>query len=191
MELKSIKVQPQSKEFDEVARLIQSEFPKDEQSSLTRLSDRLKNPAFDCTAYYDGDEFVGFTYNIVSERAVFGLYTAIRRDIQSQGYGSAIQREIQQRVAGREFTFNIEVPKDGYDNTEQRKKRLRFYERLGFAPTGYRTLYGNVEYWVMSNHGTDFDRDAFEELFLNLLGEEYLPKLEKIPDQKQQEGENK
>ena len=178
MNLKQIRIKPFSKNFRHIRRLLLTQFPKEELYPiwLLRLATRRKD--YDCTAFFDGDTFVGFYYLLLAEKTLFLLYTAVDPDLQSKGYGSAVQKAIRKNYPEHEITCHIEAPKDIHSETEQAARRLRFYERTGFSFTGYRTVDDGVTYWVLSSKGKNFDRAAYEKLFYDKEGEKGVPKLE-------------
>ena len=134
-----------------------------------------KKNGYRCTAFYDGDIFVGFTFVLYSDNTVFVLYFAVNTNLRAKGYGSMIQKKMFESFPNAEFVCHVEPLIPEAPNYEQRLKRVRFYERLGLIPTGYATDDDGVWYWVMSNRGRDFDRSAYEKLFFDLEGEEGVP----------------
>ncbi len=87
-------------------------------------------------AYYDGDDFCGFTYTVENEDMVFVLYLAVNDEIRSKGYGTAILADLKARASGRGVALNIEPLDPHAANSEQRVRRLDFYRRNGFFQYG-------------------------------------------------------
>ena len=178
MELKMSRIKPWSKGFRDVRRLLLTQFPRDELYPVWALRLITLKKNVDCTVFHEGDRFAGFYYLLLSDRTVFLLYSAVDPDLQSKGYGTAIQKALRERYAGREIVCHIEAPGKETPETEQPVRRLRFYERNGYAFTGYKTEDKGVRYWVMSTRGRDFDRESYEKLFRDMEGDKGVPELE-------------
>ena len=74
----------------------------------------------------DSNTAVGFTSVWVFDNFVFIEHLAIDEDKRSGGYGSKTVEKIKE-VYNLPIILEAEAPE-----TEQQKKRIRFYERLGF-----------------------------------------------------------
>ena len=127
-------------------------------------------------AFFDGDTFVGFLYDFHNDDLVFGLYLAVDPDLQSKGYGSAVLNKVHEKYGTREMVLIMEAPIEQADNYEQRVKRLRLYERMGFHFSGY--VFRDPEpYWVMSTKGRDFNVKSYTRLFRKISFGFYVPKV--------------
>ena len=180
MALQSVRVKPWSRVFGNIRQLLLSQFPKDELYPILPLRLMTLKKNFDCTAFLDEGQFVGFYYLLLSEKLHFLLYTAVAADRQSKGYGGAIQKAIREKYPDQEIVCHIEMPKPSDTAGDQTIRRLRFYERNGYAFTGYKTMDEGVKYWVMSTRGRDFDRASYDKLFRDMEGEKGVPKLELV-----------
>ena len=69
---------------------------------------------------------------------------------------------MRRHAAGRTVVLEIEPLDDDAPNIEQRRRRLAFYERGGFALTGYRIHEGDQSYSVMVDG--PFEPGAFRRL---------------------------
>ena len=123
-------------DYDKVVDLFNEAFPDYELYPIWVMRLMALRKGVDFLAFYDGDEFIGINYGAYTDRLYFGLYIAIVHDKRSEGYGTQIIDMMRKRYSGKEYTFNIEVIDESADNVEQRKKRLKLYERDRFPPYG-------------------------------------------------------
>lgn len=105
----------------------------------------------DFNAYYDEDTFVGFTHSMDFEHEGYLFYLAVREDLRSNGYGSAILDIIKERYAGKPICMDIEALDPEADDYEQRVRRLEFFERNGFHRTHMHIQDGDVVYEVVGS----------------------------------------
>ena len=134
---------------EKIKQLYETAFPEGEQipwDDLMRLIDQM---SLDFTAYYDGDEFIGFT--IVYPRKSFNWYWyfAVREELQGQGYGQQILTQLIERYKGQTCVLDMESPTQICDNIEQRKRRHEFYLRNGFRDTHVYRTYSDITMTVM------------------------------------------
>lgn len=103
------------------------------------------------TAYYDGDDFVGFTYSLEGEDLVFLCFLAVEARHHSKGYGGQIIEKVRQRAGERPLLLSIE-PMDETDaaNYDQRLRRLAFYKRNGLTLSQHFYFEGKERYQLMS-----------------------------------------
>ena len=170
MELKIIKVEPDSPLNEKVDRLLNKVFPKTERYSMDELKFWSTFDTVEYKAFLDGNTFVGFYYIFQTEKMIWGLYLAVEPSLQSKGYGSAVIKQYMQLFADKEIVFGIEVPDENADNAEQRIRRLKLYERHGLNHTGYSYFIDSDKYWLMSSKGKDFDKEEFLKLYGFLTG---------------------
>ncbi len=135
---------------EQLKQLYQTAFPKNEQipwDDLMRLIDEM---SLDFTAYYDDDDFVGFT--IVYPRPTFNWYWyfAVREELRGKGIGQKILSQLIKKYEGQPCVLDMESPyQEPCDNPEQRKRRHEFYLRNGFRDTNVFRNYGNLEMTIM------------------------------------------
>ncbi|MBO4364730.1 MAG: GNAT family N-acetyltransferase [Eggerthellaceae bacterium] len=112
----------------------------------------------DFNAYYDGDTFVGFSHSMNFEHEGYLFYLAVREDLRSHGYGSAILEKIRALYPGKPLCMDIEALDPRADDYEQRLRRLEFFEQNGFHRTHMHIQDGDVIYEVV---GSDDFFDVF------------------------------
>ena len=132
---------------------------------LMRLVEKMP---LDFSAYYDGEDFIGFT--IVYPRKSFNWfwYFAVREELRGKGYGQQILTQLIERYKEQPFVLDMESTTQVCDNLEERRKRQAFYLRNGFRDTNvYRTYYDITMTIMMRGEGTftmqDWD-DIIHEL---------------------------
>ena len=157
-----------------VEKLIKDLFPPDEQEPMERLLTLAKNPMVNFWAYYDGDVFCGMTYVVESEDLLFGLYLAVPREFQSKGYGTAIINDVKEAFNGKDYVIHVEDPDQECENREQRRRRIKLYERLGFKDVGWRINGDDTVFWLMSTK-EHFHIDSYMKLMHDYSYGEYTP----------------
>lgn len=169
MELTSRRIEIDDPLNDEVERLLDTLFPAEEHYPMEWLKAWAQRDMTDYFGFFDGNRFLGFYYGFHTDTMVYGLYLAIDPALQSKGYGTAIIGLLRERFGSRDIAFCVEPLDEDAPNTEQRKMRLKLYERLGFRLTGYSSR-APERYWVLSDKGEAFRNEEFEKLLLELFG---------------------
>lgn len=133
----------------QIKQLYESAFPEEEQIPWDDLMRLIGEMHLDFTAYYDGEDFIGFT--IIYPRPSFNWYWyfAVRDDLRSKGYGQEILSMTIERYKGLTSVFDMESPRQECDNIEQRKRRHAFYLRNGFRDTHVYKTFDTVEMTIM------------------------------------------
>ena len=140
---------------ENLKQLYQTAFPKGEQIPWNDLLRLVGEMPLDFMAYYDGEEFIGFT--IVYPRKSFNLfwYFAVRKELRGKGYGQQILSRLIERYKGQTCVLDMESPTQVYENIDLRKRRHNFYLRNGFRDTNvYRTYNGITMTIMMMGEGT-------------------------------------
>lgn len=151
-------------------RLYRESFPKNERTPGIEHFARKKN--VDYFAVYDGDSFVGISYNVRHRDIVYIFYLAVSPEFQGMGYGSKILSLLKDKYSGCRLILNIEEVEAGYSNYEQRLKRLKFYEQNGFRKTGLKFKEIGVTYDMLCfcPQGSEIKRKDYLDLVKDYLG---------------------
>lgn len=160
------------KDRQELEHLINSSFPKEAQVSLVSLCSLALKRGGNFSAFYDGDDFAGFSFTMSHDSCVFILYLAVSEKSRSKGYGSSILNKIKEDYPDKSVLLNIEYPFEMAINYEQRVRRLEFYKRNGFCDTGYILRNDGVSYMILSSK-EEFDKKAYEGIFEKLSMKRY------------------
>ena len=157
-----------------VESLIKSSFPPDEQEPIERLLTLAKKPMVNFWAYYDDDVFCGMIYVVESTDALFVLYLAVPDHLRSRGYGAAIIEDVRGIFGGKDMVLHVEDPNESPENADQRIRRIRFYERLGFQDTGYRLSPEGTTFWLIST-AENYQISTYMNLMYEYSDGEYTP----------------
>lgn len=153
---------------DEQIRLLyQTAFPEDEQIPWNDLMRLIGEMSLDFTAYYEQDEFIGFTIVYPRKSYNWYWYFAVREELRGQGYGQQILTQLITKYDGQSCVLDMESPRqDPCPNPQQRKRRHQFYLRNGFRDTNVYRTYNDTTITVMMMGDGTFtmqDWDAITE----------------------------
>ena len=134
---------------EQIRQLYELSFPEEEQIPWDDLMRLIGEMHLDFTAYYEGEDFIGFT--IIYPRPSFNWYWyfAVREELRNKGYGQEILSMVKERYKGQTSVFDMESPRQECDNIEQRKRRHAFYLRNGFRDTNVYRRFDEVEMTIM------------------------------------------
>jgi GNAT superfamily N-acetyltransferase len=140
---------------EKIKQLYETAFPKDEQIPWKDLMCLVEEMSLDFTAYYDGEDFIGFTVVYPRKSINWFWYFAVCEKLRSKGYGQQILTQMMERYKGQSFILDMESPTQASENMEQRICRQNFYLRNGFRDTNvYRTYNGITMTIMMRGEGT-------------------------------------
>ena len=149
--------------FWRVKNLYEASFPVQERISWPWMVWMALLGQADFLAYFDGQDFTGFSYSLRSKTSYYLLFLAIPSQHQSKGYGRQILQAVASRAGQRPIFLVIEPLDSSADNYEQRLKRLAFYEKNGYQLTDYIYFENQEVYQVLTNH-ISADFQDFERL---------------------------
>lgn len=154
----------QSNADEQIRSLYSSAFPEEEQipwNDLLQLIDRMP---LDFTAYYQGEEFIGFT--IVYQRKPFNWfwYFAVRKELRGKGLGQQILSHLIERYKDSPNILDMESPDQLCDNKAQRKRRHEFYLRNGFRDTHVYRTFDGITYTIMMNGEGTFTQQDYDDI---------------------------
>ncbi len=135
----------------EIKRLYRRAFPAAERAPW-RYFLRAGEAAQIVSYELDG-AFVGFTISLPTPEFYYVFYLAIDEAARGRGCGSMILNEIVRTHGDLPVVLDMEAIDPAAPNAEQRVRRLHFYERNGFALTGYRYTAFGVTYDVLCRGG--------------------------------------
>lgn len=152
----------------QIRELYSEAFPKEEQIPYEDLMRLMEKMSLDFTAYYDGDEFVGFT--IVYPRKSFNWfwYFAVKEELRGKGYGQQILSMLIARYKDAVNILDMESPLQICENMEQRKRRHAFYLRNGFRDTGVGKSFDGIDYTILMRGEGGFTMEDYEEVLNEL-----------------------
>ena len=165
MRLTARKVDGSLRDLSRVKGLLERAFPENEQFPMFLLRLRAWSSYVHFLAYYDGDDFCGFTYTVENEDMVFVLYLAVNDEIRSKGYGTAILADLKARASGRGVALNIEP--------------LEFYRRNGFVSTDYNLIDGGDRYLILCTK-EDFPVEDYIRVIKRISFGLHVPNVERV-----------
>ena len=125
---------------EKIKQLYETAFPKDEQIPWNDLMRLVGEMPLDFTAYYDGEEFIGFT--IVYPRKSFNWYWyfAVREELRGKGYGQQILTQLIEHYKGLVFSTWKVQPKfaitwSNENNAKRSTSVMDLGTQISIAPT--------------------------------------------------------
>ena len=150
---------------------VMNDFLEDEIPPLFVFERCIKDGTFECYMYeHDGEES-GYIVTRKRDDLVFLLVLAIDEKMRGKGLGNAMVEEFKDSVKDRKIILlEAENPEATDDEKEKitRKKRIRFYEKLGFKVTeNLKYLLVDIDYkilyYFLDNSGKTLEtKDAME-----------------------------
>ena len=134
---------------NQIKQLYESAFPENEQILWDDLLQLIGEMGLDFTAYYEGEDFIGFT--IVYPRPSFNWYWyfAVLPELRGQGKGQEILTTLIEKYEGKTCVLDMESPRQECDNKAQRERRHKFYLRNGFRDTNVYRCWDDLEMTIM------------------------------------------
>ena len=190
-------------EYPRVIALYEEAFPPEERIPFDELESMAEQDVVEFVAYFDentgadrmaedrcGEAAIddaprpirdrnrtralcGFSFSIAMKEYVYLLFLAVDTSARSKGYGSRILAQIRAHHPGETIVLDIEPLDTDAPNLGQRERRLAFYLRNGFSPTGYDLYEDDMRYSVLASAGEGggrFDARSFEVAVAETLG---------------------
>ena len=149
---------------EQLRQLYEAAFPEDEQIPWADLMRLIGEMSLDFTAYFDGNELIGFT--IVYPRKSFSWfwYFAVREELRGRGYGQQILTQLIEKYKGQTCVLDMESPTQVCENIEQRRRRHAFYLRNGFRDTKVYRTYNDIMMTIMMIGEGTFTLQDWDEI---------------------------
>ena len=172
----------------QLKQLYETAFPKEEQIPWDDLVRLIGEMHLDFTAYYEGEEFIGFTIvyprpSLTSSSSVatqpcsselgrpsllrpfnWYWYFAVKEELRGKGLGQKILNQLIERYKGQSCVLDMESPRQECDNEEQRLRRHAFYLRNGFRDTNVYRCWDELEMTIMMMGPGTFTLQDWEEI---------------------------
>ena len=133
----------------EIKQLYESAFPVEEQIPWDDLVRLIGEMGLDFTAYYEGEDIVGFTIVFPHEPFNWYWYFAVLPELRGRGKGQEILTTLIEKYKGKTLVLDMESPKQECENKAQRERRHEFYLRNGFRDTNLYRKYDVTEMTIM------------------------------------------
>lgn len=142
----------------ETKRLYEAAFPPQERGDYELLFKRPENVSR-VLGCYDDDKYVGFVMLFVVEDIAHIIYFAIEEDCRDKGYGTQILKQLDIDYKDYRIVADVEKVEDNAPNNDQRIKRMAFYTRNGYKPSGIEYNWKGDDYLILIVHGTITDEE--------------------------------
>ena len=102
---------------------------------------------------YNKKEFIGFTVILPDKefKIAYIWFLAINAKYRSKGLGTKALQEINKKYNKYEIALDLERTDQTAENNEQRKRRIKFYEKNGYVRTHFGMTYLGVDYEILCN----------------------------------------
>lgn len=121
--------------YPQFLSLYDSSFPKFERRSHGALIETFKQKEFTQEIYVENSKLLALLSYWTFEKFVFLEYIAVDASLRGTGIGSKILGAFLAQLNGKACILEIDPPVDYIS-----KKRLRFYEKLAFKQTPYKSV---------------------------------------------------
>ena len=151
-------------------RLYREAFPKSERKPFSVIK-RLERENRGDVLYFEEDgKFLGMATTVRNKDTLLIDYFAVSRKMRGRGYGSKMLRELVNLYTDKGVFLEIERISDGAPNNDERIRRKKFYENIGFSEMGvYIELFG-VEMELLG-YNTSFTFDEYLDFYVENIGE--------------------
>ena len=168
MLLDYVPIDQQGQDIQKTQALFESAFPEEERPPFSMMLDWNHDTFYG--VYRDG-LFVALVDLICHQDLVYVFFLAIEEENRGQGIGSQILSDLKKRYSNRRLFLLAEEVDSKYPDNENRKKRLGFYAKNGFFPTGDKVLEFGVMYELLTCGGK-VTKAEFVATMASLIGEE-------------------
>ena len=159
--MRSVQLNPADANED-VRRLYETAFPKEEQIPWKDLMCLMKTMSLDFIVYYEDENLVGFTVVYPRKQFNWFWYFAVPEELRGQGVGQRILTQLIEKYKGKSNILDMESPEQVCENSEQRKRRHAFYLRNGFRDTGVGKSFKGIDYTIMMNGEGTFTQHDYD-----------------------------
>ena len=176
MELSFIPITEDFYDLKKVDDLAKEAFPPIEYPGTQKVIEMSQKYNADFLSIYDESLFVGFITVLTYKKLAYLYFLAVRKELRSKGYGSAILNMLKDIYPGYTQVVDLEKQESSAENSEQRKKRLAFYMRNGYKRTGFFAKYCGMDLEILcasEQLDTDLVKGALENAGLDNFYPEY------------------
>lgn len=156
---------------NKIKQLYTSSFDKNERIPFWMIILMSFTKTTDFFAFYDNENFIGFTYMATLNNIVFIFFLAVDDDVRSKGYGSQILTAIKEKYLNHKIIISI--------NRADYNKKIKlqnFLFKNDFSYTGYLMKSGDKEQDIMIANG-DFNKRELQRFFHIYSNASMVPKI--------------
>ena len=122
-------------------------------------------------AYYDNDEFIGFTNCIIYKDLCYLFFLAVDDNKRHQGYGSKILSIIKETYKDKVILLCFEEVDDSYEDNSNRIKRREFYYKNGFKDHPLKTIEYGVRYDTVYIGSHTISFEDYRKMYISQFGD--------------------
>lgn len=161
---------PGSDTLRKIEELYYASFPEEERLPFRRMAllAALK-PSVELLAYYEGDQFCGFSFAVTTDRYLYINFFAVDPALRGQGVGRKMLELLRQRHP-QPLVCDVKAPNPDRSSYIQDINRVHFWEHNGLDFFDNRHTVTNahgIKYLICASEGP-FDRDAYWAVFDHL-----------------------
>ena len=162
---------------EDVRRLYETAFPKEELIPWKDLMRLMKTMSLDFTVYYEDCDAFAEANSAAESSRLLGLtivyprkqfnwfwYFAVPEELRGQGIGQRILTQLIEKYSGQSNILDMESPEQVCENSEQRKRRHAFYLRNGFRDTGVGKSFKGIDYTIMMIGERTFTQHDYDQI---------------------------
>jgi len=131
---------------------------------------------------FEGKMIISYALFVITDTGVALLdYLGVREDLRDQGYGTKTLQMLEPELTKYDMMIvEVENPffAEGEEDRTEKERRIAFYTKNGFVPTGVDVQLFTVEYSILEFVGTtrkphdpDSVRAAYRELYKRMVGD--------------------
>ena len=150
--------------YPQFLSLYDSSFPEYERRSHSALIETFKQKEFTQEIYVEDSKLLALLSYWSFEKFAFLEYIAVDSSLRGSGIGSKVLAAFLTHLNGKACILEIDPPVDDIS-----KKRLRFYEKLGFKQTPYKS----VQAYLKHNRGQIMDLLSYPQVLDNSAYEDF------------------
>ena len=163
-------IRPHGLDMMRLKRLYREAFPREERKPFSVIRRLEREGRSDILAFFDNGKFIGLAITVRRDERVLIDYLAVHRKMRGKGFGSSILRELINKYTPNSIFLEIERITDDAPNREERVRRKKFYENLGFSSMNvFIELFG-VEMELLG-YNTAITYDEYLSFYVENIGE--------------------
>lgn len=165
-------------QWAKIRKLYKKAFPSSERKPLSIIRSMQKSKKTDVWYFEKDGKFAGFASTINSDDIILIDYLAVDAKCRSKGIGSEILQTLRQYYKGKGVFVEIELADENTDDSDERKKRKRFYIANGMNELNVYACVFGVDMELMGwNCSLDFDgyRSFYREHYNEFASKHIVP----------------
>lgn len=166
--------------LEQVRALYARAFPDAERKPFGVMLKGRERGQVDIWALLEGESFAGLAILAVHQELALLDYLAVEPDGRGRGIGGRALELVKGRYRGKTLILEVEEPGEKAGNQAQRLKRMAFYRRWGYKPTGLRVKLNGVD-MILLSQGVQAPFERYLALYRQVFGEEVAALIRRNP----------